>query len=145
MKKINLRLVVTLCIALFSFTGFAQTGFPWKSSEVIQPAELAKKIKSTNKNQFTILNIGPVDNILYAEKVGAVADPKIHTQLMSKLKKMDKNKEVIFYCGCCAMNNCPNIVPTYEALKKMGFKNIKVLNIEESIYDDWISKDYPMP
>lgn len=144
MKKATQLLIWSICLTFFSFQTFAQD-FPWKKSEVISTQQLVDKIKNTNRNSYVILNVGPVDDILYAKNIGAVADPKVLPKLKTKLRKMDKNKEVIFYCGCCAMSNCPNIVPTYMTLKEMGFKKIKVLDIDESIYDDWISKGYPMP
>src|SRR5690554_3840145 len=143
MKKISQTLFLAITLVLFSFAVSAQD-FPWKKSEVIQPSELAQKIKKENKNNYVIFNIGPVEDILYAKNIGAVTVPDHMKTLENELKKINKNKEIIFYCGCCAMENCPNIEPTYTLLKKMGFKKVKVLNIEESLYMDWISKKYPM-
>jgi hypothetical protein len=42
------------------------------------------------------------------------------------------------------MEHCPNIRPACDALKEMGFSQVKVLNIPERFGDDWTAKGYPV-
>src|SRR5690625_7781101 len=93
MKKISQTLFLAITLVLFSFAVSAQD-FPWKKSEVIQPSELAQKIKTENKNNYVIFNIGPVEDILYAKNIGAVTVPDHMKTLENELKKINKNKEI---------------------------------------------------
>jgi hypothetical protein len=54
-----------------------------------------------------------------------------------------KNKPVVLYCGCCPWAQCPNIMPAYTALKKMGFSQVKVLRINQNFGADWVNKGFP--
>ncbi len=150
MSKYKQIISSVLLLAVF-FMGSAfqnpqdEKKFPWSPSEVIQPKQLADKINNEPSSSYVILNIGPVEDIKNARNIGAVIDSKNLDKLKKQLNKISKDREVIFYCGCCEMKNCPNIEPTYTVLKEMGFKKVKVLDINESLYMDWISHEYPMP
>jgi hypothetical protein len=50
---------------------------------------------------------------------------------------------VIIYCGCCPFDKCPNIRPAFAALKEMGFKNARLLDLPKNIKADWLDKNYP--
>lgn len=141
-----------LFLASFLFLTFsqqdtiAQTPVFWKASEIIEPADLAKKINaSAPGKKYAIFNIGPVEDILYARNIGALIEPGNEDKFKNALRYISKSTEIIFYCGCCAMDSCPNIEPAYKIVKNMGFKKIKILNIEDYLYGDWIAKGYPMP
>lgn len=54
-----------------------------------------------------------------------------------------KNKTVVLYCGCCPWDKCPNIQPSYVALQKLGFSQIKVLRINQNFAADWVDKGFP--
>jgi thiosulfate/3-mercaptopyruvate sulfurtransferase len=54
-----------------------------------------------------------------------------------------KNKTVVLYCGCCPWDKCPNIQPSYVALQKLGFSQIKVLRINQNFGADWVDKGLP--
>jgi len=40
------------------------------------------------------------------------------------------------------MKECPNIRPAFLALRQMGFKHLKVLNIENNLAKDWVDKSF---
>lgn len=63
--------------------------------------------------------------------------------LESKVKGLSRDKALVLYCGCCPWGDCPNVLPAYQLLKKMGFKNLKVLEIKENFGADWAAKGYP--
>lgn len=129
-------------IACFSHSLAQQD--PWKKEQVMPTAVLASKIKNNGKDLPVILNVGPMENIKTAVKVGPVNTEAGIRELRSAVALIDKNKEVVLYCGCCTYSNCPNIRPAFSKLEELGFKNVKVLNIPEGINPDWIDKGYPM-
>ena len=54
-----------------------------------------------------------------------------------------RNKTVVLYCGCCPWDKCPNVRPAYDALKKMGFLQLKVLRMNQDFARDWVEKGLP--
>ena len=116
----------------------------WTAKELIQPAELASILKSSKSKKPVILNIGVVENIAGAKKLGA-AEKKDNLQKLNKtLKSLPKNSLVVIYCGCCPFDKCPNIRPAFKMMKEMGFSNGKLLNLPVNLKQDWINKGYPM-
>jgi hypothetical protein len=64
--------------------------------------------------------------------------------LKAKLKNVAKDDLVVLYCGCCPMEQCPNIRPAYTATKDMGFTKVKVLELTHNFHADWVEKNYPV-
>jgi hypothetical protein len=63
---------------------------------------------------------------------------------------MPRDSDIVLYCGCCPMTQCPNIRPAHRALQEMGFTHIRVLDIPTNVLDiptnmatDWFGKGYP--
>jgi len=59
-------------------------------------------------------------------------------------EKLPRNKMLLIYCGCCPWDNCPNIHPAFEALRKMGFTRIKVVHITQDFDKDWVEQGFPI-
>jgi thiosulfate/3-mercaptopyruvate sulfurtransferase len=55
-----------------------------------------------------------------------------------------RNKTVVLYCGCCPWDKCPNVRPAYDALKKMGFSQLKVVHMNQDFARDWVEKGFPI-
>lgn len=146
-KKVFFSLLLTsfFCSAgICSFAQEATTTFPWTSNQVIEPATLAAAINADSSGELLILNTGPVNDIKGAVNIGPVEEKKNVRKLKRFLKNVPKDKPIIFYCGCCSMEICPNIVPAFEVLTKNGFTNFKILDIKENLSEEWIAKGYPM-
>jgi thiosulfate/3-mercaptopyruvate sulfurtransferase len=135
-------LLIALVAALSVSHSFAQD--PWKKEQIMPTAVLAAKISSNAKDLPVILNVGTMENIKTAIKIGPANTEAGLAQLRSTAASLDKKKEVVVYCGCCTYSNCPNIRPAFSELESLGFKNVKVLNIPEGILPDWSGKGYPM-
>lgn len=135
--------VLVVSILLMSVFASAQQD-PWTKSQLLAPDVLAKKFTSNAKDIPLILNFGVERNIKNAVEVGLVSSPKVFEKFKTDAAKMDKNRETVIYCGCCTMENCPNVRASYIKLKELGFKNVKVLNIITDLNLDWIEKGYPM-
>lgn len=131
---------MTIC----SFGQDTTKSFPWTSDQVIEPATLAAELNSDSAANLLILNTGPVNDIKDAVNIGPVEERKNVRKLKRFLKDVPRDKPIVFYCGCCSMETCPNIVPAFELLKKKGFTNFKILDIKENLSEEWIAKGYPM-
>ena len=124
------------------------SGEPWSRSQLIQPAALAARISGGKAPKPPILFVG--FPLLYAKHIpGAVfAGPGARPQGIEALKKaaatLPRDREVVIYCGCCPWQECPNIRPAFLALREMGFRQIRVLELPSSFYADWIQKGYPV-
>jgi hypothetical protein len=114
----------------------------------MDPAELAKRMAQPDLPLHVICVAFPA---LYKQRhiAGAVfAGPGSKQEgietLRSVLQKMPQSDLVVLYCGCCPMQNCPNIRPAYSAAKDLGMKNFRILNLATNFHTDWTSKSYPV-
>lgn len=117
---------------------------PIKKENSISTEELAKKLNDPQAVKPIIYNVGPVDQIKTAIKVGAVSTEEGFTKFKTEVAKVAKDKEIVVYCGCCSSQNCPNIRPAIKYLLENGYKKAKVLDIPTGIKEDWVQKDYPV-
>jgi len=116
---------------------------PWTNDQLLEPAVLAAQLTG-DRDHAMILNIGKVEDIKGARHIGPVSKPENLEKLKSQVRSLPKNTELIIYCGCCPFAKCPNIRPAFATLKKMGFTNIKVLDIPVNLETNWTSKGYPL-
>jgi thiosulfate/3-mercaptopyruvate sulfurtransferase len=151
--------IFILTIALFSFaftfTSHNPTGTkkePWKQSQLIKPEILAATLKNTNIEKPYIISVGPKGifgiqpgkGIKNAVEFGACSDEANLNNLKVELFRIEKDREIVIYCGCCPFQDCPNIRPAFKLLNEMNFTNAKLLDIPHNIMQDWIEKGYPM-
>ena len=115
----------------------------------ISPQALVRVIQSNQRAKLLVLNVGP--RVLYAqshipgaEYIGPTNDPRGIEILRNRVKSVAKTKQIVLYCGCCPWEHCPNIRPAFAELKKLGFRNVKVLMIANNFGADWADKDYPV-
>ena len=59
------------------------------------------------------------------------------------MSSLARSKPIVLYCGCCPWSRCPNVQPAYEALRSMGFAQVKVLHIDQNFGTNWVAKGYP--
>lgn len=141
-----MKRIVSLFVMLFCFTNMV-TGQgliePWQPSELMNTSTLVDRITKNNKNTV-IISIGPDALIKNSYNAGPSNNAENITKLKNYLKGIEKDKEVVIYCGCCPFDKCPNIRPAFKVLKEAGFKNPKLLNIPKNIKTDWIDKGYPV-
>ena len=75
---------------------------------------------------------------------GPGRDPKTIEDLKEWAKSVPKNKKIVLYCGCCPWDHCPNVRPAFQALKEMGFTNLRILSIPADFRKDWVDKGFPV-
>ena len=126
MKKIMFLWAMMMC-----FGGFLKAQsqpVPWSSNQVMAPDILAAKIVKKQTQNILILSVGPSAVVKGSGDMGMANDPQNLEKLKEYVQKLDKNKEIVIYCGCCPYDRCPNIRPAFNALVEMGFKNVKILD-----------------
>jgi len=122
---------------------------PWKNSQVVEPAELAKIVSGRSGGKPVVVCVGFEFLFKGAHVPGAqFAGPASEAEGMAALKKwaasIPRNREVILYCGCCPLPECPNARPAFKALTAMGFKDLKVLDLPDNFQKNWVGKGYPV-
>ena len=116
---------------------------------LIQPAELVKELKEPEAKRPIVFHVG--FNVLYrgAHVPGAIyAGPASTAAGLEALRqaaaRIPRDRALVIYCGCCPMIKCPNIHPAYDALSKMGFRRLRVLNLPDDFAHDWVEKGLPI-
>ena len=113
---------------------------------LVEPADLAKQLQS-NKAPTVICVAFPAlyhgKHIPKAIYAGPGYKPEGIAVLKQAVAKLPKDTDIVIYCGCCPMVKCPNYRPAYAALKEMGFKQVRVLDVPTNMHEDWFGKGYP--
>ena len=121
---------------------------PWSKTELLEPSDLAKMLKLPEQPVRIICVTFPVlyrqKHIPHAQFAGPANKPEGIARLRAEVKTLPHNAEIVIYCGCCPMKDCPNIRPAYRALKGMGFNHLRVLNLSTNFHTDWVAKGYPV-
>jgi thiosulfate/3-mercaptopyruvate sulfurtransferase len=122
---------------------------PWTAKDLITPANFAATLAHAERSKPTVIFAGfPV---LYraAHIPGAIlAGPVSKLQGLQQLKTVAHNlphgQDIVLYCGCCPFSQCPNIRPTFRAMREMGFTHVRVLVLDTNLHTDWVAKGYPV-
>ncbi len=143
-KRILCAAVMTLFCCAMAF-GQASS-IP--ASQLVNPEDLVKRLQAKGEKPL-VLQVGPrmlyqQAHIVGAEYVGAGSTDAGLAQLRQRAGSLTKNKSIVLYCGCCPWSHCPNVKPAFEALRAMGFTNVKVLYIANNFGADWVDKGYPV-
>ncbi len=116
---------------------------PWSPEQLLEPADLAATIGSTDAKKPLIISIGPAATIKTSVGVGPAGEAENLAKLEKLLSKEPKDRAIVIYCGCCPFSKCPNVRPAFTKLNEMGFTNHKLLNIPKNLKTDWLDKGYP--
>jgi hypothetical protein len=149
MKTLTHSRIALVAILLLAAAAFSQQPEgPWPQSAVLEPADLAAILESPSGESPTILCVAfPVlyraRHIRNAIFAGPTAKPEGIEALKKAVAGLDKDTDLVIYCGCCPMEKCPNVRPAYSLLKEMGFTRVQVLNIPTNMPTDWYAKNYP--
>jgi hypothetical protein len=119
------------------------------AAHLLRPADLAQRLTSPGAEKPLILQVG--SRVLFSEAhipgseyVGAAGQEAGLHALEDRVKKLDRSRLVVIYCGCCPWPKCPNIRRAYERLVDMGFTRVQVLYIAENFGTDWVDKGFPI-
>ncbi len=140
-------LTSALCsVLLAGFCLSQDAADPWPKPDLLEPATLVHDIQAAKPPTIVCVAF-PVlyrnKRILHAVGAGPGSKPQGIEALKQAVSGLAKNADIVIYCGCCPMTQCPNIRPAYRTLKEMGFTRIRVLDIPTNMHTDWYSKNYP--
>jgi len=139
MKKRALIFVGFIAVVLV--VGIA---FTYTPDKLLDPAQLAERLKAPGSKKPIILNVGPSAPIPGSQLIGNAEDPANKEKLKSTLKNIPKNSEVVIYCGCCKLVDCWNIHEADKVLSSLGYTHYKILNLPTDFNQDWVDKKYPL-
>jgi 3-mercaptopyruvate sulfurtransferase SseA len=143
------RLLLLSCLFLTSLA-VAAGGDPWTPVQVVQPQQLAERLKpGARTEQPLLLHVGfeflyrngHIPGSIYAGPANEAAGPQ---RLRAALEKVPRNREIVIYCGCCPIGKCPNVRPAFKAVQAMGFTNVRVLHLSENLEKNWASEGFPV-
>ena len=119
------------------------------SARLINPDELVKLLQSSKMERPLMIQVG--SHVLFSqahipgsEYIGPASTESGIQQLRKRVESLPRNKSIIIYCGCCPWSHCPNVKPADDALRTLGFNNVKVLYIANNFGTDWVDKGYPV-
>lgn len=121
----------------------------WSPQALVKPDSVAKQLRDSSSDKPLIVFVGfPVlyraAHIPNAILAGPASKPEGLAKLKTAAASLPRNRKVIIYCGCCPFVKCPNVRPAYSALRKMGFSQIEVLELDQNFHSDWEAKGYPV-
>jgi thiosulfate/3-mercaptopyruvate sulfurtransferase len=135
-------LLIASCASAFQASTIA-------TSHLINPEDLVKILQSPKAEKPLLIHVG--FHVLYvqghipgSEYFGPASDPSALQKLRTRVDSLPRDKFIVLYCGCCPWNHCPNLKPADDALRAMGFTNVKALYIADNITTNWRDKGYPM-
>jgi thiosulfate/3-mercaptopyruvate sulfurtransferase len=115
---------------------------------LVSPAQLNDQLPAVKSGKVILIHVGfrtmyEMAHIPGSKYTGAASRDEGLAELKKFVANLPRDKPIVIYCGCCPWSHCPTIRPAFQALKEMGFKNVKALNIPERFGDDWTAKGYP--
>ena len=144
----SFRLLTTLAM-LTIFASCAAFAADSTKLQTVSIDELLGVLRSPQQAKPLVFHVGP--HILYqqahipgAEYMGQGSTPQGLDILRKRVAALPKKTAIVLYCGCCPWSHCPNVNPAYDALKELGFTNVKVLYIPNNFGADWVDKKYPV-
>jgi|SRR5579863_617875 len=141
--------LLTIASLLIACNAFGFQASTIASSHLINPEDLVKILQSPKAEKPLLIHVG--FHVLYvqghipgSEYFGPASDAAALEKLRKRVESLPRNKFIVIYCGCCPWNHCPNLKPADDALRALGFTNVKALYIADNIATNWRDKGYPM-
>ena len=118
-------------------------------SDLMTTSQLNSQLAAVKSGKVVLIQVGfhtmyEMAHIPGSQYAGAASNVEGLAGLKKLVAKLPRNQQIVIYCGCCPWDNCPNMRPAFEALKEMGFVNLKALDIPERLGDDWTAKGFPI-
>ncbi len=123
---------------------FSSSKEAFADKELIAPAKLAQMLEEKGGSKIYIYNIGVVEDIKGAKNIGPSSEQEGLERFKKELSSLPKDAAIVYYCGCCPFDRCPNIRPAHKLVKSMGFTNARLLNLPVNVKTDWMDAGYPM-
>ena len=128
--------------------GKPTTPSPIPAADLINTQDLVKILQSPKGERPLLIYVGfrfpyTQAHLPGSEYYGPAANEAVVNQLRKRVEGLTRSRFIVIYCGCCPWSRCPNVKPAYQALRNLGFTNLKVLYIPNNLGTDWVNKGYP--
>jgi len=127
----------------------ASSSEPW-GENIVKPAGLVAELANASAADKPVV-VCTAPPFLYrsghvpgAVLHGPMTSPAVVGELTAWAQPLPRSSNVVIYCGCCPMEQCPNIRPAYKALKDLGFTRLRVLVLPDNFATDWVGRGYPI-
>jgi len=123
---------------------------PWTAAQTIEPADLVKEWKaSASADQPLVVCVGfqalyRAGHVPAASFHGPTSTAEGLADLKRWAQRRSRSANVVLYCGCCPLEDCPNLRPAFTTLRDMGFTRVRVLLLPNSFGADWVGKGFPV-
>ncbi len=141
-------LTVAALLLMLSAAMFAYQASSIPTSQLLNPDELVKMLQAPQGEKPLLIQVG--SHVLYqqahipgSEYLGPASSESGLQRLSKRVAPLPRNSFIVIYCGCCPWSHCPNVKPASDALRAMGFTNVKVLYIADNFGANWVDKGYP--
>jgi len=113
----------------------------------MSPAALSGRLADVASGKIAVLYVGPDElfargHVPGAKNIGAVSSSVGKKALDRALAETPPGTEIVVYCGCCPVRNCPNVRPASRAIRASGRKNAHVLDLPTRFSTDWSDKGF---
>ena len=142
-------LVVSAAACAGDTTGTVSSREPW-GANIVKPADLVAELanRSGADKPVVVCTAPPflyrAGHVPGAVLHGPMTSPAVIDELTAWAQPLPRSSNVVIYCGCCPMAQCPNIRPAYKVLKDLGFTRLRVLVLPDNFATDWVSRGYPI-
>jgi len=121
---------------------------PWDAKQLVEPSQLAQELTAPEGSKPLVVCVGFEFLYQSAHIPGAVLyGPGREASGLKALEDgargWPRNRNIVIYCGCCPMKQCPNLQPAYRALAGMGFMRLRVLDLQHDFRQDWLQEGLP--
>ena len=118
------------------------TADPWTSSDLIQPQELVTRLSGPADSRPRVVCVGfkflyESGHVPGSAFYGPAREAAGLQDLEAAAEQWPRDRELVIYCGCCPLKQCPNVRPAFTALKAMGFTRLRLLDLETDFRTDW--------
>jgi len=148
-----LIVAVVLTLALASCAGntagTASSSEPWGENTVKPAGLVAELANASGADKPVVVCTAPpflyrAGHVPGAVLHGPMTSPSVISELTAWAQPLPRSSNIVIYCGCCPMEQCPNIRPAYKLLRDLGFTRIRVLVLPDNFATDWVGRGYPV-
>ena len=129
--------------------GTASSSEPW-GENTVKPADLVAELaNASGADKPVVVCTAPpflyrAGHVPGAVLHGPMTSPSVISELTAWAQPLPRSSNIVIYCGCCPMEQCPNIRPAYKLLRDLGFTRIRVLVLPDNFATDWVGRGYPV-
>ncbi|MBM3267521.1 MAG: rhodanese-like domain-containing protein [Candidatus Sericytochromatia bacterium] len=120
---------------------------PWQRSDEVAPGVVAGRLAA--KDRPVVIQIGyrelyDLGHVPGSRYAGPGEEPAGLANIRRAVGKLQRDRELVIYCGCCPSRECANLIPAFKLLRSMGFKKLRVVAFEDDFTINWKNAGLPV-